>query len=166
MTIAPQNTNVAAEEDGPQLRDLLLFTTRDRAFGVPADEVEGTADGKPPTTLPHAPATILGVVYARGRVLTVLDPLGLAGDAPLTEPPVINVIISLRGDEQLGLAAEAVRETITVSSSDIQPPASPATEATAIAGILLHGGEKVTILDPARLFDAAVHRKDRLRRRF
>jgi len=166
MTIAQQNTNVVTEEDRAQLRDLFLFTTGDRAFGVPADEVEGTAEGKPPTPLPHAPATILGVVYARGRVLTVLDPLGLAGDAPLTEPPVIKVIISLRGDEQLALAAEAVWETVTVSSSDIQSPASSATEAAAIAGILLHGGEKVTILDPAKLFDAAVHRKDRRRRRF
>lgn len=171
MTIAEQNiTNVVGEEDEPHLRDLFLFTTGDRAFGVPADEVEGTAEARRPTPLPYAPATILGVVYTRGRVLTVLDPLGLTGqaplDAPLTDPPVIRVIISLRGDEQLALAADAVRETITVSSSDIESPASPTTEVTAIAGVLLHGGEKVTILDPARLFDAVVHRKDRRRRRF
>jgi chemotaxis signal transduction protein len=76
------------------------------------------------------------------------------------------VIISLRGDEQLALAADAVWETITVSSSDIESAASPNTEVTAIAGILLHGGARVTILDPARLFDAVVHRKDRRRRRF
>jgi chemotaxis signal transduction protein len=171
MTIAEQNiTNAVTDEDEPELRDLFLFTIGDRAFGVPADEVEGTAEGKRPTPLPHAPATILGVVYARGRVLTVLDPLGLAGDAPLdapaTDPPVTRVIISLRGDEQLALAAEAVWETITVSSLDIEPPTSPATEASASVGILLHGGTKVTILDPVRLFDAAVHRKDRRRRRF
>jgi purine-binding chemotaxis protein CheW len=170
MTTAEQNiTNPAGKEDEPHLRDLFLFTTGGRAFGVPADEVEGTADTKRPTPLPYAPPTILGVVYVRGRVLTVLDPSGLAGDAPsdaqITAPPVIRVILSLRGDEQLALAADAVLETITVSSSDIESP-SPNTEVTAIAGILLHGGEKVTILDPARLFDAVVHRKDRRRRRF
>jgi purine-binding chemotaxis protein CheW len=167
MTIAEQNiTNAVTEEDESELRDLFLFTIGGRAFGVPADEVEVTAEAKRPTPLPHAPAAVLGVVFVRGRVLTVLDPGGLAGDAPLTEPPVMRMTISLRGDEQLALAAEAVWETITVSSLDIEPPTSPATEATASVGILLHGGEKVTILDPARLFDAAVHRRDRRRRRF
>ena len=168
MTIAEQNTgNQSVAADEPQLRDLFLFAAGNRIFGVLADEVEGTAEGKCATPLPHAPVAILGVVYARGRMLTVIDPLALAGDE--TSPrKLVPAIISLRGDEQLALAADSISETITISSSDIELPSdSIEKEAiSAVSGILRHGGETIIILDPPRLFDAAVQRKDRRRRRF
>ena len=168
MTIAEQNIethSVAAE--GTQLRDLFLFTAGNRIFGVPADAVEGTAEAKSATPLPHAPAAILGVVYARGRMLTVIDPVAITGDETSPRQPV-PAIISLRGDEQLALAADSISETITVSSSDIELPPNPIDKEpiSAVVGILRHGGEEIIILDPERLFDAAVQRKDRRRRRF
>lgn len=158
--------SVAAEE--PQLRDLFLFTTGNRTFAVPADEVEGTAEAKSTTPLPHAPASILGVVYARGRMLTVIDPRAIAGDESSPNLQPIPAIVSLRGDEQLALAAESIAETITISSSDVERHRDRAVAEpfSAIDGILRHGGEKIIILDPRRLFDAAVQRKDRRRRRF
>jgi purine-binding chemotaxis protein CheW len=168
MTIAEQNIRTdsfAAEE--PQLLDLFLFTAGDRIFGVPADDVEGTAEGKSATPLPHAPAPVLGVVYARGRMLTVIDPRAIAGDDSATLMQLLPAIISLRGDEQLALAAESMVETITISSSDIEsaPESTDKEPVSAIAGILRHGGKEIVILDPARLFDAAVQRRDRRRRR-
>ena len=154
--------------DEPQLRDLFIFTAGNRTFGVPAEEVEGTAEAKCATPLPHAPAPILGVVYVRGRMHTLIDPRAMAGDEGSPLPQSIAAIISLRGDEQLALAAEAIAETITISSSDIESPPDPADKepVKGIAGILRHGGEEIIILDPARLFDAAVRRRDRRRRRF
>jgi chemotaxis signal transduction protein len=167
MTIAQQHLDAPdTEESEPELRDLFLFTAGSGVFGIPADEVEGVADARRPTPLPQAPKTILGVAYARGRMLTVLDPVGMAGQATSTPPSVIKIIISLRGDEQLAFAAESVLETITISASDIELVAPPEAEPTAIAGILRHGGKTITIFDPARIFDAAVHRRDRRRRRF
>jgi chemotaxis signal transduction protein len=169
MTIAEQNIrNESIAPDEPQLRDLFLFTTGNRTFAVPADEVEGTAEAKSPTPLPHAPAAILGVVYARGRMLTVIDPRSIAGDEPSPSLQLIPAIVSLRGDEQLALAAESIAETITISSSDVESHSDRAVPdpLSAIAGILRHGGEEIIILDPSRLFDAAVQRKDRRRRRF
>ena len=161
-----ETRSVAAEE--PQLRDLFLFTAGNRIFAIPADEVEGTAEAKCATSLPHAPRAILGVVYARGRMLTAIDPVAIAGDDASPWPRPIPNIISLRGDEQLALAAESISETITISSSDIQL-ASDSTDKEAISavlGILRHGGKKILILDPPRLFDAAVQRRERRRRRF
>src|ERR1051325_10972233 len=149
MTIAEQNlpTDFFTAET-PQLRDLFLFTAGNRIFGVPADEVEGTAEGKTATPLPHAPAPILGVVYARCRMLTVIDPRAIAGDDSATLMQLIPAIISLRGDEQLALAAESITGTITVSSSDIEstPDATDKEPISAIAGILRHGGEEIIIL--------------------
>ena len=155
-------------EDQPQLRDLFLFTAANRTFGVPAEEVEGTGEAKCATPLPHAPPSILGVVYARGRMLTLIDPRAIAGDEPSPHQQSFPTLIALRGDEQLALAAESISETITVSSSDIESFSQPAkTETvTAVAGVLRHGGEEIIILDAARLFEAAVQRKDRRRRRF
>lgn len=169
MTIAENNLGSnSLEVEEPQLRDLFLFSAGNRIFGVAADEVEGTAEAKCATPLPHAPAAILGVVYARGRMLTVIDPLAISGVEASPQAHLIPAIISLRSDEQLALAADSVSETITISSSDIELP-SEATDKEAInavLGILRHGGERIIILDPPRLFDAAVQRKDRRRRRF
>jgi chemotaxis signal transduction protein len=164
MTTTEDNIRAkSTAEDEPQLRDLFLFTAGNHTFGVPAEEVEGTAEAKRATPLPHAPAPIIGVVYARGRMLTLIDPRILAGDEASPRPQLFPAIIALRGDEQLALAADSISETITTSYSDIEPPTEPL---GAIAGILRHGGEKISMLDPTRLFDAAVQRKDRRRRRF
>src|SRR4051812_17261747 len=119
MSIVETNIPPTSSEDDTQLRDLFLFTIGNRTFGVPADEVEGTVEGKQPAPLPHSPAPILGIVYARGRMLTVVDPLSLTND----ESPkllVVPQVISLRGDEHLALAAETVLPTITVSTGDIE----------------------------------------------
>src|ERR1043166_8463565 len=169
MTIGEQNLPTdSLTAEAPQLRDLFLFSAGNRIFGVPADEVEGTAEGKAATPLPQAPAPILGVVYARGRMLTVINPRAITGDDSATLMPLVPAIISLRGDEQLALAAESIAETITVLSSDIvsTPDSTDKEPISAIAGILRHGGEEIIILDPPRLFDAAVQRRDRRRRRF
>jgi chemotaxis signal transduction protein len=168
MTLAEDNIRTKSiSEEEPLLRDLFLFTAGDHSFGVPAEEVEGTAEAKCPAPLPHAPAAILGVVYARGRMLTVIDPRIIAGDEASPRPQ-LPAIIALRSDEQLALAAESISETITISYSDIEPPPDSAyiEPISAITGILRHGGKTISILDPARLFDAAVQRKDRRRRRF
>ncbi|HYW72202.1 MAG TPA: chemotaxis protein CheW [Pyrinomonadaceae bacterium] len=154
------------KSDEPQLRDLFLFTAGSRSFGVSAEEVDGTAEAKQPAPLPHAPPSILGVIHARGRMLTLFDPLKLlTGGAP-PDGSSFETIICLRGDEQLALAAESIGETITISSSDVEPNESAAESAGAIAGILRHGGEEITILEPANLFAAAIYRRDRRRRRF
>jgi purine-binding chemotaxis protein CheW len=150
----------------PQLRDLLLFIAGDRTFGIFSDEVESTAEAKHPTPLPLAPAAVLGIVYVRGRMLTLLDPNALSDGETSTWPPAVRAIISLRGDEQLALAADSFAETITVFSSDIEISTNNEQTSKAVAGILRHGGQKITVLDASQLFEAAVQRKERRRRRF
>jgi chemotaxis signal transduction protein len=168
MNLPEQRANSPGDKDETDLRDLFLFMAGGRTFAVSSAEVDGTAEAKKPTPLPQAPGSILGVVYARGRMLTLVDPAAVTSGEPLNWPPLIPAIISLRGDEQLALAAESLGEAITVSSSDIAD-AGAETEAEtsqAVAGVLRHGGERITILDPGELFNVAVQRKDRRRRRF
>jgi len=168
MSNPEPNTSTTLRDDAdPQLRDLLLFVAGDRTFGIFADEVESTAESRHPTPLPLAPAAVLGVVYVRGRMLTLLDSAALSAGEALTWPPAVPAIISLRGDEQVALAAESLAGTITISSADIEvSPDEDSRTSKAVAGILRHGGEKITILDASQLFEAAVERKERRRRRF
>jgi len=169
MSVAEPNIAAASDsDDEPQLRDLFLFTTGDRIFAVPAEEVEGTAEAKSPAPLPHAPTPILGVVYTRGRMLTLIDPRALATEEAWSGLGMVPIVISLRSDEQLALAAESVLETITISSADIEKTGGNQQNRTqdAIAGILRHGGQTITVIDPSRLFEMAVQRNDRRRRRF
>ncbi|HMH45698.1 MAG TPA: chemotaxis protein CheW [Pyrinomonadaceae bacterium] len=167
-TAEPAVRATARDEAEPQLRDLLLFVAGDRTFGVFSDEVESTAEAKHPTPLPLAPSPVLGIVYVRGRMLTLLDPSALSFGEALAWPAAVPAIISLRGDEQLALAAGSFGETITIFSSDIEISSNDEETQTskAVAGILRHGGEKITVLDVTQLFEAAVQRKERRRRRF
>src|SRR2546423_8571835 len=100
-------------EGEPQLRDLLLFVAGGRTFGIFSDRVESTAEAKRPTPLPLAPAAVLGVVYVRGRMLTLLDCAALSSGEARSLPAAVPAMISLRGDEQLALAADSLTDTLT-----------------------------------------------------
>jgi chemotaxis signal transduction protein len=153
----------------PQLHDLIPFTAGGRVFAVFADQVEGTAEAKLPALLPDAPPAVLGIVCVRGRMLTVLDPFALVTGEPTSWPESLPGVIALSGDEQLAVAAQERLDTITVASTDIQPPTLSDDEENGggvTLGTALYGGEEITVLSVPRLFAAAMQRKERRRRRF
>jgi purine-binding chemotaxis protein CheW len=160
----PHNSEVNEE---PQLRDLVPFVAGDRVFAVFADQVDGTAEARTPAALPNAPPAVLGIVCMRGHMLTVLDPIAVLTGATLGWPDSLPSVIALRGDEQLALAAESCRDTITIAAEDIQPPTETNHEGseTAVLGIARYAGEEITVLRVDNLFAAAVRRKERRRRR-
>src|SRR5713226_10458962 len=106
----------------PELRDLFVFEAGSRTFAVPADQVDGTTEARVPAVLPHGPQAVLGVVCARGRMLTVLDPTVLLTGQALRWPHTLPCVIALRGDEQLALAAQSYRDKITIEDADIVRP--------------------------------------------
>ena len=164
MHVMPNEPEVLPD---PQLRDLVPFVARNRTFAVFAEHVEGTAEAKVPAPLPRAPAAVLGVVCARGRMLTVLDPLALVSGEAHGWPKSLPCVIALRGDEQLALAAEESRDAITIASVDIQRSTKSEDDGLAtILGIARYDGEEITVLNVDQLFTAAVRRKERRRRRF
>lgn len=153
---------------------LLIMRAGERLFAVHAEEVEATATNLTPTPLPFAPPAVRGVVSLRGRARTVLDPTRLF-DADRSESQASNqlsasqasvqtaarLFVALRGDEQLALVCDDAEETLEVAHAIIAPrgDASPA------RGTFEHRGRTVTLLAPARLFDAAMRGTDRRRRR-
>jgi chemotaxis signal transduction protein len=150
------------------LYDLVPFLAGDQMFAVVAEQVEGTAEAKAPAALPLGPASVLGVVCVRGRMLTVLDPVAIiTGESP-EWPAILPRVIALRGDQQLALAARECHDTITVAAADIQGTTRSLHDgsAQALIGIARHGGEEINILNVDQLFAAIPWRRERRRRRF
>jgi len=166
----PNNTRAIEVESeataDPVLHDLVPFVAGDRVFAVLADRVDGAAEVRVPAALPNAPSAVLGVVCIRGRMLTVLDPIAVTTGEAIDWPASLPSVIALRGDEQLALAAQSCRDTITIAAEDIRPSgAVDAGEAeNPVLGIARYGGEEITVLRADSLF-AAIARKERRRRR-
>jgi purine-binding chemotaxis protein CheW len=163
----PAVESVSVTPDEPQLHDLVPFVAGDRIFAVFAEQVEGTAEARIPAALPNAPAAVLGVVCMRGRMMTVLDPVAVLNGETFGWPASLPAVIALRGDEQLALAAQSCRDTITIAAEDIQPSSQINSDGfeSAVLGIARYGGEEITVLRVDKLFAAAVRRKERRRRR-
>jgi purine-binding chemotaxis protein CheW len=149
----------------PTLHDLVPFVAGERVFAVFADRVDGPAEVRVPAALPNAPAPVLGVVCMRGRMLTVLDPIAVVTGEAFAWPDSLSVI-ALRGDEQMALAADTCRDTITIAAEDIQQSVRPGDDGAenVVLGIARYGGEEITVLRVDRLF-AAIAGKERRRRR-
>jgi chemotaxis signal transduction protein len=157
-----QNAGATAREGG---RAVLLLRAGGRVFAVYADECECLTPWAEPAPLPHAPATFLGVAPVRGRMRTVLDPARLFDAAGLTHEPRPArhaFIASLAGDEQLALAVETSVASTLNAADELSPPDSPALPTR---GTFERDGETVHLLDPARLFDAAMSGTERRRQR-
>jgi chemotaxis signal transduction protein len=155
----------AAETPREAGRAVLLLRARGLAFAVYAEECECVTPWAEPAPLPHAPGTVLGVAPVRGRMRTVLDPARLLESAaPAREGPAAAhaFIVSLSGDEQLALACESSAPSTLDAGEGVTPAGSPASPAR---GTFRHGGETVHLLDPARLFEAAMQGTERRRQR-
>lgn len=158
-------TNITAEASA-QLHDLLPFRIADRLFAVFTEQVDATAEAKPFARLPRTPRAVVGVVCVRGRMLTVLDPAAALNESTKEWEQTLPYVLVLRGDDQLGLAAESCRDTITISSDDITSLPDNPNRSDTVVGVVRYAGEEILILDARRLVDHAVQRRERRRRRF
>ena len=146
-------------------RAVLLLRAGGLAFAVYAEECECVTPWAEPAPLPHAPGTVLGVVPVRGRMRTVLDPARLFESPGLSHeqrPAAHAFIASLAGDEQLALACETSTPSTLNADEQLSPPQSSQLHTRAT---FQHDGETVHLLDPTRLFDAAMSGTERRRQR-
>ncbi|MET0645172.1 MAG: chemotaxis protein CheW [Pyrinomonadaceae bacterium] len=158
-----EDRNAGTTRDGG--RALLLLRAGGMAFAVYADECECLTPWAEPAPLPHAPAAVLGVAPVRGRMRTVLDPARLFDTSASSHEPRPSehaFIASLNGDEQLALAVETSAAATLNAGDELSPPDSPALPAR---GTFERDGETIHLLDPARLFDAAMSGTERRRQR-
>jgi serine/threonine-protein kinase len=154
-----------AQESRRDRCELMVAQAGAWRIGVLADETDGVLTGRTPHPLPHAPASVLGVVNMRGRMLTVIDPLALLGEEHVREtnaPP--SFIIALRGDEQLALAVNHIEGAIGIYMDEVEPPAQ-GSDTTVIRGLIRGDNGQIVMLNTRELFDAATHGAERRRQR-
>src|SRR5258708_7678616 len=116
MNNEPLENDDAASEPAGRLQ---LVSAGSSQFGIFADEISAIVSWREPTSLPHAPTSVLGVVSIQGRMLTVLDLATLpVHEAQSTNDGLSKTrehIIALRGAEQLALAIETLGEVIQLT---------------------------------------------------
>ena len=165
--LADATTDARRNPVDPSLLDLFVFEAGSRVFAVPVDQVDGTTEARVPAVLPHAPQAILGVVCARGRMLTVLDPTVLLTGQSLRWPRTLPCVIALRGDEQLALAAQSYRDKITIEEADIDRQSESGADTMGLLlGRVRYAGEEILVLDVNHLFASVMRQRERRRRRF
>ena len=146
-------------------RAVLLLRAGGLVFAVYTEECECVTPWAEPAPLPDAPAPVLGVAPVRGRMRTVLDPARLlesSGPSQEQRPAAHAFIASLTGDEQLALACESSAPFTLNADDELSLPESPTLPTR---GSFRHDGGIVHLLDPARLFDAAMSGTERRRQR-
>ncbi len=159
-----------------ETRELFVLSAGGQLFAVRASETDGVAEGLKPAPLPRAPSAVLGVVSVRGRMRTVLYPPALftndggsqnharedASEDASEDSHAPRFVISLRGDEQLALAADEVEGVVTIEAGSLSTPDA---SDSPLSHTLERGGRLVRILDASRLFDAAMRGAERRRPR-
>ena len=152
-------------------RKLQLVQAGQNQFGIFADQISAIVEWQEPAPLPHAPASVLGVVSIQGRMLTVLDLAKLArGEVVLADPPAprLRHLIALRGDEQLALAVDAVGEVVQLTGKEslTNSITKQETASTPVLGVWQRDEAEIRILNPMGLFPAAIQGRERRQRRF
>lgn len=146
-------------------RKFRLFTRGSVDFAISGSEITATENWRTPTPLPNAPDSVLGVVGIHGRMLTVLDLAKIAsvtqGSVKTENSEAQQLILALRGDEQLALVVDAERESIDVSDEVFAEIGSRDLMTT-----INHVGSALNVLNPRQLFLSAIQGRERRRRRF
>jgi purine-binding chemotaxis protein CheW len=129
----------------------LIFRLGESGYSVPARYVREVQQLGECTPLPHTPASIVGLVNVRGRLLAVLDIRPLL-DIPQTALPshAFLLILTVNGAE-VGLLADAIVE-VRQNADALMPTASTAVD-RGVAWV--HGVDRSLnlVLDPLVLLD-------------
>lgn len=151
------------QQDDFGIQDLLFVRCGTETLAIFSDETDGILEWKPPVPLPNSPKSVLGIINGRGRILTVLDLTELLG---IERPGGIEKrsIVSLRGDEQLGLAVDSVVSAVEMSSESVSNFANAAAEPP-FSAVIEVDRKMVKIIDSSQLFEFANRDMDRRRYR-
>jgi len=162
MTEPIENPTIldSPETAGADRGGLYLFSSGHVKFAIFDADVATVAEWRPPTPLPHAPPAVLGVVSIQGRMLTVLDPVTLL-EASDNGKSTSGLIVALRGDEQLALAASNKSDELLNESEIVSDGTGPA-----VLGVIKRNEESISVLDVKQLFALAIRGRERRQRQF
>ncbi len=140
------------ELSGPQHiqnKEFVAFRTAEQDFCVDIMTIREIRSWTRITSLPHAPAFVLGVINLRGSVVPIVDFSARLG-LPALEHEARNVIIiAVINHRIVGLLVESVSDIIGVDPETIQATPDVASDTTRnfVAGIITIGDRLVRQID-------------------
>ena len=134
------------------------FRVGDACFAVPADGVVEVLRAGRATTVPLAPAGVLGLVHLRGRIVPVVDPAARLGvDRPLPERATL-LVIELQ-DDWYALVIDEMHDVVEIPTDAIEQTATGGDCADSLTGIFAAPERLVHLLDPQRMIQSLTRRE-------
>jgi len=114
-------TRPDAAQSAAELMEVVTFRVGDQEYCVDIMVVREIRGWSPPTSLPHAPPYVLGLMNLRGTVVPLLDVSARLELGPSSPDARHVVIIAMVSDQVVGFLVSAVSRVLSVPRSAIQP---------------------------------------------
>lgn len=139
-------------------REVVAFRVSDQDFCFDIMSVREIRGWTETTLLPHAQPYVKGVINLRGSVVPVVDLSERLGLGAIDPGPRHVIIITVIGNQTVGLLADVVSDILTVREDDIQPvPEIAADEVRAyISGVVVVEGKMIRKMDLARVLPTGI----------
>ncbi|RYH00950.1 chemotaxis protein CheW [Salipiger sp. IMCC34102] len=114
---------MTAEVPAPAHRmgEFLTFYVGEQEFCMDIMLVREIRSWTSVTTLPHAPADVLGVMNLRGAIVPIVDLSARLGLGPCERRDRNVIIIAMISEQAVGFLVTAVVDIVEVAPEDIQP---------------------------------------------
>ncbi len=107
--------------DAPESQ-FVTFEIGDHTFLIPIERVVEFRTWSEPTSVPHTPEYVRGIVNIRGEIVPVYD-VGARLGRGLTAPGARHVVVIVRGEEQrsVGLLVDSVTDIVNARPDNMAP---------------------------------------------
>ena len=133
---------------------VIVFTVGNEEYGLEIDQIQEIIRPLPITRVPRAPERIEGVINLHGNVVPVINlprRLSLGRKINLEQS---RIIIVHRPDSTVGIVVDSVKEVLSLSTGQIEPPAqADMADVTYLSGIGKTSGRVILLLDMGNLLD-------------
>jgi len=117
---APERLARRVQNRGP-VREFLTFALGADVFGVELARIKEILIPPPVTTVPRAPADVLGVCSVRGLLVTVVDLKARLRLADRTRSRRARILLAISPEgEAVGLVVDEVRQVVRLTEDDME----------------------------------------------
>lgn len=131
----------------------ISFRLQQESYAQAIDRVKEVIEFTPPSPVPGAPETVLGVLNVRGEVITVVSGHQLLDAANQTPPEQQRILIIEGQDERFGVVVDAVEEIVRLSAERIEPTGH-APEQALLVGTARYAQRLLIMVDLTRCEEA------------
>lgn len=145
----------AAGEAQDEELEFLSFSLGEEAYAIPVKDVREVLRVRTLTSVPNAPAHILGVTSLRGAVLPVIELSTRLGLAPTERNEKTRIVVVGTDEEDVGLVVDRVTGVLRILPEAIKPaPENIEQGAAYLSGIARKDDKLYILLDLSKVVEA------------